>query len=67
MKMLKLIQNETIKTLKKTSTKILLIISVVAIFAAMGFANLIMSLNDMASNYMGMADNWQEETKERIS
>lgn len=67
MKMLKLIQNEIIKTLKRTSTKILLIISVVAILAAMGFANLIMSLNDMATSYMGVEDNWQEETKERIN
>lgn len=34
MKMLKLIQNETIKTLKKTSTKVMLILSVVALLGA---------------------------------
>ncbi len=35
--MIKLIQNETIKTFKKTSTKILIILAILALFAAMRF------------------------------
>lgn len=64
--MIKLIQNETIKTFKKTSTIILIILSVLAIFAAAGFSNLIIKLNDFTVNMMGESD-WKTTMQDEIS
>ena len=65
MKIIKLIQNETIKTLKKTSTKIIIIISVLALFASVGLANLVISLNGYVSYFM--EENWKEEIQTQIA
>jgi len=65
MQIIKLIQNETIKTFKKTSTKIIIILSVLALLGAVGFANLIISLNDFAMGVMN--EEWQTEMKEQIA
>lgn len=67
MKMIKLIQNETIKTWKKTSTKILIILALVSLFAAIGLAHLVMVLNDMPMVHMQNEENWKEQMKENIS
>ena len=67
MKMIKLIQNETIKTWKKTSTKILIILAFVSLFAAIGLAHLVMMLNDIPTVYMQNEENWKEQMKENIS
>lgn len=37
MKMIKLIQNETIKTWKKTSTKILIVLAILSLFVSARF------------------------------
>lgn len=37
MKICKLVQNETIKTLKKTSTKIMIVLAILALFGAVRF------------------------------
>lgn len=66
MKIIKLIQNETIKTWKKTSTKILIILSIVALFGAVGFAKLIMSLTDYTTEILGNQE-WETSTKQRIN
>lgn len=65
MKIIKLVQNETIKTFKKTSTKILVILSFLAIFGAVGFANLIMSLNNFTESYAQNED-WKNDIQEEI-
>ena len=65
MQIIKLIQNETIKTFKKTSTKIIIILSVLALFASVGLANLVMSLTDYASYFMN--ENWKEEIQTQIA
>jgi len=66
MKIIKLIQNETIKTWKKTSTKILIILSIVALIGAVGFAKLIISLTDYTSGVLGNQE-WEIMTKQRIN
>lgn len=67
MKIIKLIQNETIKTLKKTSTKILIILSILALLASVGLAKLIMSLNNSMGYLMSNEENWQSTMKEQIA
>lgn len=67
MKIIKLVQNETIKTLKKTSTKILVALAILALFGSVGLAKLITVLNDSMSYYMNEEENWQNEMKERIA
>lgn len=67
MKMLKLIQNEIIKIMKKTSSKILVILAVVALLGAVGLANLAMSLNNLANNYTQSEDEWKQALKDQIS
>ena len=68
MQMLKLIQNETIKTFKKTSTKILIILSIVMLFLALGLANMISALSGYANNFMTDNDeNWKEVMNEQIA
>ncbi len=64
MKIIKLIQNETIKTWKKTSTKILVLLSILMIFAALGFSKLVVSLGGMVIS--SSETSWQEFTKEEI-
>ncbi len=66
MKIIKLVQNETIKTWKKTSTKILIILSIVALFGAVGFAKLIMSLTGYTTEMLGNQE-WETVTKQRIT
>ena len=65
MKIIKLIQNETIKTWKKTSTKILIILAIVALFGAVGFSKLIMSLTSYTSGVLGNQE-WETVTKQKI-
>lgn len=67
MKIIKLIQNETIKTFKKTSTKILVILSILSLFAAVGLAKLVMALNELPNYYTENSENWKEQMKEQIS
>lgn len=67
MKIVKLIQNETIKTLKKTSTKILIILSVVALLGSVGLSKLIMSVGDYTNSYIFNQEDWKEQMKEQIS
>ena len=66
MKIIKLIENETIKTLKKTSTIILIILSVLALFASVGFSKGITALSDMVVSYSDEEENWQDGLKTRI-
>lgn len=67
MKMLKLIQNETIKTFKKTSTKILIILAIVSLLGAVGLAKLVMAISELPGYYMENNENWKEDMKERIA
>jgi len=67
MKMFKLIQNETIKTLKKTSTKILIILGVLALFGAVGFSKLAMTLNNYGTQIIGQNEEWKEDMKSEIA
>ncbi len=67
MQMIKLVQNETIKTFKKTSTKILIILSVLALFASAGLAGLISALNDYTGSFFNQDENWKENMKEQIA
>ena len=67
MKIIKLIQNETIKTLKKTSTKILILLSILALFGAVGLANLVMSLNNFADYYIQNENEWKNQMKEEMA
>lgn len=67
MKMIKLIQNETIKTFKKTSTKIMILLVVLSLFGAIGLAKLVMLLNDLPSYYSENVQDWQETMKEEIA
>lgn len=67
MKIIKLIQNETIKTFKKTSTKILVILAILSLFAAVGLAKLVMSITNIPSYYIEDSENWKEQMKEQIS
>lgn len=64
--MIKLIHNETIKTLKKTSTKIVIILAILSLFGAMLFSKGIMALKDYAYDNMEDQD-WKEQTKAQIS
>lgn len=66
MRIIKLIQNETIKTFKKTSTLILIIVCIVSLFAAVGLAKLIMSLNDYVGYYWEENEDWKTAMKENI-
>lgn len=66
MKIFKLIQNETIKTFKKTSTKILIILAILALVASAGFSKAIIALNDYMIYYPEDID-WQAEMKEQLA
>ena len=65
--MIKLIQNETIKTIKKTSTKILVILAILALLGAVGFSYLITNLNGMVTNYYTEDGEWQELMRDNIT
>lgn len=67
MKIIKLIQNETIKTFKKTSTLILIALVIASLFAAVGLSKLIMSLNGFVGSYMDENEDWQKTTKDKIA
>lgn len=67
MKIVKLVKNETIKTFKKTSTKIMIILVLLSLFAAIGLAKLVMLLNDMPTYYSENIENWQDRMKEDIA
>jgi len=67
MKMIKLIQNETIKTFKKTSTKILILLAFLSLLAAIGLAHLVMVLNDMPMNFAQNEEDWKAGMKEEVS
>lgn len=68
MQMLKLIQNETIKTFKKTSTKILIILSILMLFLALGLANMISALSEYSVSFIADDnENWKENMQEQIS
>lgn len=67
MKIIKLVQNETIKTFKKTSTKILVILSILSLLVAVGLAKLVMAISDIPGYYMENSENWKEQMKEQIS
>lgn len=66
MKMLKLVQNEIIKILKKTSTKVMFILLLVAILGAFGFSKLIMMLNNSVMSVFLEESDWQANTKSEI-
>lgn len=65
MKISKLIINETIKTLKKTSTKVLILLTVLALIASLGLAKAVKALNEFSNSFF--EENWQEEMKTQIS
>lgn len=67
MKMIKLIQNETIKTFKKTSTKILILLTFLSLFAAIGLSHLVMALNNMPVAIVQDEEDWKTRMKEEIS
>ena len=67
MKIIKLVMNETIKTLKKTSTKILIILSIIALFASVGFAKGITALNNYGMAYTNEEYDWREDLNTRLS
>ena len=63
MKFLKLCQNEVIKTIKKKSTKLMIILTLVAIIGAVGFAYLIKVLNNFTSETILYVSNNEETIK----
>ena len=63
MKMIKLIQNETIKTFKKTSTKILILLAFLSLFAAIGLSHLVMALNNMPVAIVQDEEDWKTRMK----
>lgn len=67
MKMIKLIQNETIKTFKKTSTKILILLAFLSLFAAIGLSHLVMMLNNVPAVLVQDEEDWKTRMKEEIS
>ena len=64
--MFKLVENEIIKTLKKTSTKVMFILLLVAILGAFGFSKLIMMLNNSVMSAFLEESDWQASTKSEI-
>lgn len=67
MKMIKLIQNETIKTFKRTSTKILILIAILSLLAAAGFSKAIISLSNFAVEVFNVEDEeWREQVSNEI-
>ncbi len=66
MKMLKLVQNEIIKILKKTSAKVMFILLLVAILGAFGFSKLIMMLNNSIMSISFEETDWQANTRSQI-
>ena len=60
MKFLKLCQNEVIKTMKKKSTKLMIILTLVSILGALGFSYLIKVLNDFTSETILYVSNNEE-------
>ena len=67
MKIIKLIQNETIKTFKKTSTKILIILAVLALLGAVGFAKGITALSNYAMNFVDEETNWKDQMQKKLN
>lgn len=65
--MLKLVQNETIKTFKKTSTKLMIIFAILALLAGVGLAKLVMWISGMPSYFMENEENWKEQMSEQIA
>ncbi len=63
MKFLKLCQNEVIKTIKKKSTKLMIILTLVSILGALGFSYLIKVLNDFTSETILYVSNNEETIK----
>lgn len=66
-KIFKLFVNENIKTLKKTSTKIMLIISILALFGGVGLTKLIKYTNNMNDEYWLSSGDYKEELKKEIN
>lgn len=67
MKIIKLIQNETIKTLKKTSTKILILLAILALLGAVGFAKGITALSNYAMSFVDDETEWKTEMQNRLN
>lgn len=70
MKFLKLCQNELIKTMKKNSTKLMIILTIVAILGALGFASLIKFLNKVTEEsimYISNADTRIDDLKSQLA
>ena len=65
MKISKLIINETIKTLKKTSTKVMLLLTILALLASFGLAKAVKALNDFSYSFYD--SDWKEEMKKQIT
>lgn len=70
MKFLKLCQNELIKTMKKNSTKLMIILTIVAILGALGFASLIKFLNKVTEEsimYISNVDTRIDDLKSQLA
>ena len=67
MKIIKLIQNETIKTMKKTSTKILILLAILALLGAVGFAKGITALSNYSMSFINDETEWKTEMQNRLN